>query len=140
MRGLFQRFAGFMQGRYGGDKLNIFLYILFLVLWLVNIFVFNVMASLVLDVFEIVIVVISIFRSFSRNIAKRSEENRKFLSVYNPIAAWFKLTFRKIKEFRHYRYIKCPVCKAQLRVKNKRGNHTVRCPKCKSEFSKKIIF
>lgn len=140
MRGLMQKFAAFMQGRYGSDKLNVFLYVMFLVLWIVNIFVFNPTASLILDVFEIAFVVISLFRTFSRNITKRSAENRKFLSVYNPVAAWFKLTFRKIKEFRNFRYVKCPMCKAQLRVKSEKGNHTVRCPKCGGKFSKKIRF
>lgn len=37
MRGLFNRFANFMQGRYGTDKLNNALWVLLLILWFVNI-------------------------------------------------------------------------------------------------------
>ena len=48
------------------------------------------------------------------------------------------LTYKRIRDHKDYRYIKCPVCKAQLRVKNIKGRHNVRCPKCKSEFEKKI--
>ena len=32
----------------------------------------------------------------------------------------------------------CPACKAQLRVKNQKGEHGVRCPKCRYEFKVKI--
>lgn len=129
-----------MQGRYGTDKLNNTLFVLFFVLWIVNIFVFNRTASYIIDIFELLVIALIIFRSLSRNITARSAENRKFLPVYNAVVGWFKLTVKKFKDRKDYRYVKCPVCKAQLRVKNKKGNHTVRCPRCGSEFNKKIKF
>ncbi len=138
MRNLMQRFAVFMQGRYGTDKLNNSLFVLFLVLWFINIFVFAPLPTLIIDVFEIAIIVITVFRSLSRNITKRSAENRAFLQIYNPVISWFKLTYKKIHDHKEYRYLKCPVCKAQLRVRNVKGKHRVRCPKCGSEFDKKI--
>ena len=139
MRGLMQKFAMFMQGRYGSDQLNISLMVLFFVIWIVNVFVFNSIASLVLSVLEIVIIAITLFRSFSRNITKRSAENRAFLPVYNAVTGWFKLTHKKFRDRKDYRYIKCPMCKSQLRVKNNKGKHTVRCPRCSNEFQKKIF-
>ncbi len=138
MRGFFRKFSEFMQGRYGTDKLNNSLFVLILVLWFVNIFVFNRWASFVIDIVELLILGIAIFRSLSRNITARSAENRKFLPIYNAVTGWFKLTCQKIRDRKDFRYVKCPVCKAQLRVKNKKGNHTVRCPRCGSEFNKKI--
>lgn len=138
MRGFFRKFSEFMQGRYGTDKLNNSLFVLILVLWFVNIFVFNRWASFIIDLVVLLILVIAIFRSLSRNITARSAENRKFLPIYNAVTGWFKLTYQKIRDRKDFRYVKCPVCKAQLRVKNKKGNHTVRCPRCGSEFSKKI--
>lgn len=138
MRNLMQKFAIFMQGRYGTDKLNAFLSIVFLLLWFVNIFVFNVVASIILGLLELALIALVCFRTFSCNITKRSAENRKFLSIYNAIIGWFKLTYKKFKDRKDFRYLKCPVCKAQLRVKNKKGMHTVRCPRCGSEFDKKI--
>lgn len=140
MRSFFQKIAIFMQGRYGTDKLNNTLFVLFFVLWIVNIFVFNRVASYIIDIFELLVIALIIFRALSRNITARSAENRKFLPVYNAVVGWFKLTFKKFKDRKNYRYVKCPVCKAQLRVKNKKGNHTVRCPRCGSEFNKKIKF
>lgn len=138
MRNLLQRFAIFMQGRYGMDTLNNFLVAVFFVLWIINIFVFNTIASLVIDLLELAVIIFMFFRMLSRNINKRSLENRKFTPVYNSVKNWFSLTIRKFKERKDFRYLKCPVCKAQLRVKNKKGKHTVRCPRCGSEFEKKI--
>ena len=45
---------------------------------------------------------------------------------------------RQFRERDTYRYLKCPSCKAQLRVRAIKGKHNVRCPKCGSEFEKKI--
>ena len=125
MRNLMQKFAVFMQGRYGTDKLNNCLFVLFLVLWFVNIFVFAPIPTLIIDAFEIAIIVITVFRSLSRNISKRSAENRAFMPVYNAVAGWFKLTYKKIRDRKEYRYLKCPICKAQLRVRNVKGKRKI---------------
>ena len=138
MRGFLQRIAIFMQGRYGNDKFNSFLYIVFLVLWFINIFVWNRTASLVIDLLMLAVLVYTLFRALSRNINKRSLENRTFTKIFDNVKSWFTLTQKKFRDRKDFRYIKCPVCKAQLRVKNKKGNHVVRCPRCGSEFDKKI--
>lgn len=138
MRNLMQRFMMFMQGRYGTDTLNKFLFVLFLIIWFVNIFVFNIWARSIIWLIELLIIAATLFRSFSRNINKRSAENRTFLKYYNPVKSFVKLSILKFKDRKEYRYLKCPVCKSQLRVKNKKGNHTVHCPRCGSEFDKKI--
>lgn len=138
MRGFLQRIAIFMQGRYGNDKFNNFLYIVFLVLWFINILVWNIMATLVLDLLMLAVLIYALFRALSRNINKRSLENRTFIKIFDGVKNWFTLTQKKFRDRKDFRYIKCPVCKAQLRVKNKKGNHVVRCPRCGSEFDKKI--
>ena len=105
MRGLFNRFANFMQGRYGTDKLNNALWVLLLILWFVNIFVWNRVARYIIDGIMLLIIVLICFRMFSRNIVARSAENRKFLPIYNAVTGWFKLTFKKIRDRKDYRYI-----------------------------------
>ena len=85
MRGLFNRFANFMQGRYGTDKLNNALWVLLLILWFVNIFVWNRVARYIIDGIMLLIIVLICFRMFSRNIVARSAENRKFLPIYNAV-------------------------------------------------------
>ena len=138
MRNLMQKFMIFMQGRYGTDTLNNCILVFSLVFWFINIFVFSLYASLILTLLELSLIGLAIFRSLSRNINKRSAENRKFLPVYNSVKGWVKLNHQKFKERKDFKYLKCPICKAQLRVRNVKGVHTVCCPKCKSEFKKKI--
>lgn len=138
MRRFLQKFAVFMQGRYGYDKLNAFIGVVFFILWFINIFVFNFFATIILDIILLLLIALILFRTFSRNINKRSLENRKFCVVYDKVKNFCNLTVRKFKDRKDFRYLKCPMCKAQLRVKNKKGVHTVRCPRCGSEFEKKI--
>ena len=138
MRNFFEKIMVFMQGRYGMDTLNGFILALSFVIWTVNIFVFNRLAHYIIMVVQLLLVALFIFRMLSRNITMRSAENRKFQRVYEPVKNRVQLTYKRIRDHKDYRYIKCPVCKAQLRVKNIRGRHNVRCPKCKSEFEKKI--
>ena len=138
MRNFFEKIMVFMQGRYGMDTLNGFILALSFVIWTVNIFVFNRLAHYIIMVVQLLLVALFIFRMLSRNITMLSAENRKFQRVYEPVKNRVQLTYKRIRDHKDYRYIKCPVCKAQLRVKNIKGRHNVRCPKCKSEFEKKI--
>ncbi len=138
MRNFFERFMMFMQGRYGMDSLNGFILVLSFVIWTVNIFVFNRLAHYIIIVVQLLLVALFIFRMLSRNVTMRSAENRRFQKVYEPVKNWVQLTYKRIRDRKDYRYLKCPVCKAQLRVKNIKGRHNVRCPKCRSEFEKKI--
>lgn len=138
MQNFLQKVMIFMQGRYGSDQLNISILVVVLVLNLVNVFVFNFIASLVISLIGYALIVFAVFRMLSRNIERRRAENTAFLPVYNAVTGWFKLTVKKIRERKEYRYVKCPVCKAQLRVRNVKGKHTVRCPRCSNEFKKKI--
>ena len=128
----------FMQGRYGTDKLNNSIFVVMMLFWFVNVFVFDPLASLILTLIELAFFALFLFRALSKNIVKRSAENRKFMPVYNKVSAWIKLNIRKFKDRKEYKYLKCPSCKAQLRVKNKKGKHTVKCPKCANEFEKRI--
>lgn len=138
MRNFFEKFMMFMQGRYGMDSLNGFILVLSFVIWTVNIFVFNRLVHYIITVVQLLLVALFIFRMLSRNVTMRSAENRRFQKVYEPVKNWVQLTYKRIRDRKDYRYLKCPVCKAQLRVKNIKGRHNVRCPKCRSEFEKKI--
>lgn len=137
MRNFLYKLQVFMQGRYGNDELNITLLVVALILALVSRFTFGI-SRLILTILELALLCIMIFRIFSRNIYKRSYENRKFLPVYTAVTGWFKLTYKRFRDGKTHRYYKCPQCKAQLRVKNIKGEHTIRCPKCGNNFKKKI--
>ncbi|MBQ6387866.1 MAG: hypothetical protein IJH96_04510 [Ruminococcus sp.] len=138
MRNFLEKMTIFMQGRYGMDTLNGFLLILSMIIWTFNIFVFNRLAHYIIMVVQMLLIGWVVFRALSRNITMRSAENRAFRKAYDPAKKWVQLTYQRIRERKNYRYLKCPVCKAQLRVRNVKGKHNVRCPRCKSEFEKKI--
>lgn len=134
MKNFLLKIVRFMEGRYGNDNLNVFL----LVLWLILELIWMISRSWVIGIVAILLVMLTIYRSFSKNIQKRMYENRKFMKVVNFLKKKFML-FKKMWNDRDtYKYIKCPNCKAQLRVKKVKGDHRVHCPKCGKDFRKKI--
>ena len=80
------RFNRFMQGRYGTDQLSRFLGLAAFVLIVLSIFTarWRIVSSL-LDAMGLAALLICYFRMFSRDIAKRSEENRKFLNFSDSL-------------------------------------------------------
>lgn len=151
MQNFLIRLSKFMQGRYGTDDFNKALFILWLIINIINtIFI----KSIGIRVFLWIIVAIILFRSLSKDIYKRQNENERyfyyvckvkpFLVKLKPVAKkisdWFKLQIRKIKDRKTHRYIKCPYCKASIRVPFKRGKHTVKCPRCTVDFKTNIKF
>lgn len=124
----------FMYGRNGNDKLNQFLFWIYFVLLLTNLF----LKSVILWVVELILVALYMFRFLSRNIYRRQTENRKFLKIWNKFTGFFKLQKNKFRDRKTHVYRKCEHCKAVLRLPKKKGKHTVRCPQCNKTFSVKI--
>ena len=122
----------FMYGRYGTDQLNIALLVLYLVLYLVSAF-----ARLeVLYWLSLVVLFLLLFRTLSRNAARRRAENAKFLQVAGPVLRWirFQRTAHRDKE---HRYFRCPNCGQQLRVPRGKGKITVTCHNCGASFEER---
>lgn len=136
MRNLLQKLAEFMRGRYGNDKLNTFIWIVAGVLYLINLFV----RSPFMVVIILVLAVLAILRSLSTNITKRLYENNRFISIYTAVADFFKRQYMKIRDFKTHRYVRCPYCKAQLRLKKRTGVQHIHCPRCNNDFKKNILF
>lgn len=134
MKNFLLKIVRFMEGRYGDDNLNVFL----LVLWLILELIWMISRSWVIGIVAILLVMLTIYRSFSKNIQKRMYENRKFMKVVNFLKKKFMLLKKMWNDRDTYKYIKCPNCKAQLRVKKVKGDHRVHCPKCGKDFRKKI--
>ena len=109
----------FMSGRYGSDQFNIFLVVLALILLLLYVF-FIKESFLVLIIW--LVLLYYLFRTYSRNIYRRRQENERFLSLIHPIKR---------------KYFLCPSCKQMVRVPRGRGKITITCPKCKHKFDKK---
>ena len=125
-----------MQGRYGHDKLNTFIWIVAAVIYLINLFV----RSPILVILILVLGALAVFRSLSTNINKRLYENNRFVNIYTAVADFFKHQYMKVRDFKTHRYLRCPHCKAQLRLKKRTGVQHIHCPKCGVDFKKNILF
>lgn len=125
-------FSRFMQGRHGNDKLNIFLYVILIILFIIDLFINNSIMYIV----ELIFFALLMFRFFSKNSYKRYKENEKFINISAPFTKLFKSKIRQIKD-KNNKYFKCPKCSATLRVPKNRGKITVTCPVCKHKFDKK---
>ena len=115
----------FMEGRYGNDRLNMFILGAGLVLVLVYSFVPNALVQMILWLVSYVLMFWAIFRMMSRNVYKRYQENRKFLQFFD-----------RIKD-RQHRYYDCPKCRQTVRVPRGKGKIFITCPKCKEKFIRK---
>ncbi len=129
-----QKFAAFMYGRYGPDNLYNFLTVTYLVIAIANAF----LHSAIVVVLELVLIFYVLFRFFSRNIYKRSEENRKYLAVKSKVKGFFSLSRQKARDRKTHIYKKCPSCKSVLRLPRTKGKHTVKCPRCAHRFDLKV--
>lgn len=133
-----EKIQKFMYGRYGPDNLYHFLFKLYLGLFLIDIIIENSIITYI----ELLVIVIMFYRFFSKNIYKRSNENKIFLKyskkVTKPIRNITKNFKRKIKNFKDksYVYKKCFKCKTIIRLPlpDNYGIKHVKCPKCKKRL------
>lgn len=135
-RNLMYKLAMFMQGRYGNDKLNTFIIAVIAVIYLVNLFIRSLWLALII----LLLMGLYVFRALSKNINKRVYENNRFLSIFASVSTFFKRQFLKVRDFKTHRYVKCPYCKSQLRLKKRTGHQSIHCPRCNEEFKKNILF
>jgi predicted membrane protein len=128
-----EKFRQFMAGRYGTDALNQFLNIAAIVLLLLALItrvgLFSTLALIAL--------VLCYYRTFSRNIAKRTEENYKFYTAKERAAARISTYKDMWANRKQYRYYRCPKCHQKLRVPRGRGRIQISCPRCGDQFVKK---
>ena len=133
-RRMLQRFSDsqrrFMYGRCGVDQLNLSLLFAVVVLSVASVilsFLGGVCAliAMLVNLLTYLIMLLYLFRFFSRNLEKRILENRRYLS-------WLS----RIKD-RQNRYYRCPNCKQTVRVPRGRGKICIKCPKCSEKFVRK---
>lgn len=123
----------FMIGRNGADQLSMAMLIAGIVLSLLTAItklgIFNLLGLIVL--------ILTIFRMFSRNLEKRRAENQKFVNFRANFGTNAKQLMNRLKNMKKYKYFKCPQCGARLRLPRKVGEVTVTCGKCKNQFKQK---
>ena len=137
MNKLREMLAKFMYGRYGTDRLNMFLLIVLIVCAGLNLFMRNGYFSIVMSSWETLLIVLIYYRMFSRNIQKRYAENQKYLSLENKVKRFFGRTKYIQEQRKDFHIYTCPQCRQKIRIPKGKGKISVRCPKCGAEFVKK---
>lgn len=123
----------FMSGRNGNDQLGLALLVAALIL---NI-IFRVTGLYLLGFIAMVMVFFVIYRMFSRDLAKRQEENRRFLCLWSDARLRFSNWRIRRAQARDYKFFTCPSCKNILRVPRGKGKIQITCPKCGQRFGGK---
>lgn len=139
------KFYQFMQGRRGIDQFSHFLFGSSAVLLLISIFVY---IWLIYDA-GIVLCIYGIFRSLSKNIYKREQENNRFLAMKARMTGGRNSGGRRTGggygngqsapyDMLHYTYFKCPICGQKLRAPRRKGKIKITCQNCGHVFEKKV--
>lgn len=132
-----ERLNRFMQGRYGNDGLNTFLFIMSFALCIIYTFV----RIRPLYIIGVVFLVLGYFRMMSRNYYKRSAESIMFYRIIDRIGGFFKGIFgrgaSRNRTSMDYRIYKCPRCRQKLRVPCGKGRIMITCKRCGNEFIKR---
>lgn len=132
-----EKLQKFMIGRYGADELGRAINIGVLICFVISLF------SALLPVFSvfywigILLFIVQIYRMFSRNTAKRYQENQKFRDLRYRASIKKNGFQTRWAQRGIYRFYKCPSCRQRVRVPKGHGRICITCPKCKTEFVKK---
>ena len=128
-----EKFRQFMIGRYGTDGLNQFLSIASIVLLLISLLTrFSLFTWL-----GLVLLVLCYYRSLSRNISKRTEENYQYYALKDRVDRKFRGLKDQWANRKLYHYYRCPKCRQKLRVPRGRGRIQISCTRWGTQFIKK---
>lgn len=139
----------FMRGRNGPDTLSLFLLAAVLLVNAANSFVRGLEVSVALYILAAALFGLAVFRTLSKNIDKRREENRGFLvhtrrlrdgRVFRALRERLKNLALRLRFIRTHRFRRCPHCGELLRLKKKRGRRRISCPKCGGSVKIHIVF
>ena len=129
------RLRKFMSDRYGVDQYSMALLFLAAIIFVIIRILPKGLQGL--NILGYVPLAMYIYRALSKDIYKREQENYKYLRLKGVVFNNFKLTGKKMRELKAYKYFKCPQCSQKLRVPRRQGKITVTCPKCKMQFKGK---
>ena len=119
-----------MQGRYGNDELNNALYITFIVLWIVTLITKKPYFYWI----GLVALGYSLYRSFSRDHLKRSNERLWFLKKLEQVKKLPKQLKQRWDQRNTHKCYRCSKCGVTIRVPKGKGQIEITCPKCGNKF------
>ena len=134
-----RNFSSFLNGRYGADALCRFLSVCGCVCILLSLALRDKSSffTLVFSTAALALLIWCYVRIFSRNITRRSEENRKYLSYRNRFLGSFRLMKSCFRQRKEYAFFRCPSCREIVRVPRGKGKIRITCPRCGYAFEKK---
>lgn len=123
---------GLLQGRNGLDELNILLIWIYIIITIINIFINNFYT----DITGLILIILIIYRSYSKNIYRRQKENHIFITIIDYIKRPFINIIRNIKDKDHV-YKRCSKCKTTLKLPLPKsiGINHAKCPNCKKRLT-----
>ena len=119
-----------MQGRYGNDELNNALYITFIVLWIVTLITKKPYFYWI----GLVALGYSLYRSFSRDHLKRSNERLWFLKKLEQVKKLPKQLKQRWDQRNTHKFYRCSKCGVTIRIPKGKGQIEITCPKCGNKF------
>lgn len=128
---MFNRLREIMVDRNGFDRLSIALIILTFILYTLA------FLSPFTAIFALAIAFYAVWRAFSKNLAKRREENYRFTRISGDIKDSFTQWKFRRQQKKQFRFITCPDCKSKLRLPRGKGKINITCPKCGLKFKGK---
>lgn len=133
MEKLAWNYQRWMQGRNGQDELSGVLSKIALVCILLSCF----FAQQVFMTVGWVCLILSMFRSFSKNLEKRWKERDGYLALIVKPKVFVERQKLRWRDRKTHRYYQCPQCNQTVRVPKGKGNIQITCPKCGIHFQKR---
>jgi NADH pyrophosphatase NudC (nudix superfamily) len=123
----------FMRGRYGHDELNRVLSVSALILCGISL----ITRHLLLSSLSMILVILCLFRSFSRNTGARFREAEAYFKLKSTILRLFGNTAERLRQYRTHRIFTCPSCGQRCRAPKGKGRIRITCKRCGARFIKK---
>ena len=122
-----------MIGRNGMDALNRFIVVISAFFAILGIIADDA-GKATLNSVALIFIWIAIFRMFSRNLARRSDENNRYTKAKYRLFSKLKNIKERWVQRKDYKFFVCPNCRATLRVPRGRGKIKIVCRKCGNSF------
>ena len=101
-----ERLIQFMAGRNGNDALNRFLVVVEIVLLVLSLLLGGRISALLYPLF-LILLVLTYYRMFSRNLYKRQRENAKYWELRSRVLGNFRLLKERWVQRKDYKFYTC---------------------------------
>ena len=129
-----------MYGRNGVDQLNRALLVIYIILYFSGTLIAAILRSGLLarvcDFMGTIIMILILFRTFSKNLPKRQAENQAWITWWWNAKQWGAGAKARHADKEH-KYFTCKNCKAICRVPVGKGKIIITCPKCGTQINAK---